>query len=161
MTKTTTALIALGPATISPWGDEAWRIGLTVQLVEGGSPAYWLSNPTLEPLHSVHPLHVDIEVPDEECTFNALLLSIAVQVGGEKIEHLLLETHNIALSGRVREIAPYWDLSDDLVHALGLEIAGKVRIAVTLLDEQTLMTKAVIAKLRSLGISVSVFISAE
>lgn len=157
MTRTTTALITAGPRTIGPWGDRAWRIALTIQLVEGGSAAYFLSTPTNEPIQQVSPAEVVIEAPHDECTLSSLIMTLAAQLGTEHAQALLEESHNLTMENDIRHIAPYWDLSDELQRQLAQELAEIIRIGVVVLDSTSLVNPILISKLRDHGFDVDLY----
>lgn len=157
MTKQTTALLAAGPRTISPWNDRAWRISLTSQLVEGGSAAYWLATPTQPQEHVVSPAEVVLEVPELDGILDATLMMLALNLGGSDVEDYLLETHNISLDAGRRILAPYWDLSENGRLFLSGLLSPKIRLGFTILDEHNLVDAMLIEELRSLGFDVDVY----
>ena len=157
MTRVTTALITAGPRTIGPWGDRAWRVALSIQLVEGGSAAYFLATPTAEPINKVSPAEVEIAAPFDECTLDALILTLAAHLGGSRIEALLEETHNISVQDDLRRIAPFWDLSHETMQCIASELAENVRLGIMLLDEISLVQPSLLLSLRDLGFDVDLY----
>lgn len=159
MTKQSTALLAVSPKSIAPWGDTAWRISLTAQLVEGGSASYWLATPTQPAQHRVSPAAVTIEVPNSEEFVNTTLIVLALHLGGHDIERYLLETGNITLEDNVRTLAPYWDLSDEGRLFLAKLLSAELRLGITILDEPTMLMGDVTSGLLDLGFDLDVFMS--
>ena len=159
MSKQTTALLTVGPKTIAPWGDRAWRITLTAQLVAANSGDYWIVTPTQPPLNEVKPAELTVEVPHDESLVESVIMLLAAHVGDEDTEACLTETHNIELVNGVRQIAPFWDISDasTLRYLVG-RLSEQVRIGLTVLDEMSLVTETSITQLRDLGFDVDVFV---
>jgi hypothetical protein len=157
MTAQTTAIVLASPRFVGPWGDEAWRVSLTLQLVEGGSRAYWLSSP-LEPAeHPARPDGVVIEVPTEDGVLDAMLASIAIHLGGSAVQRRLLESHNLEVVDGVRVLAPYWDFSELDWDVIDADLARDLRLGIVVLDGLTLMTEGVVKGARTHGFEVELF----
>lgn len=159
MSRQSTALLTVGPRSIAPWGDRAWRVSGTAQLVEGSTP-YWIVTPTLPASHSATPAEVEVVVPHPEAVVASVLMFLAAHFGDEDVEAYLVETHNVTLRDGVREIAPYYELADETVRFLADHLSRTLRLAVTLLDDFSLVDDEVIAELRALGFDVDVFVPA-
>lgn len=153
MTSQTTALITAGPRTIGPWGDRIWRIGLTLQLVEN-SMAHWLVTPTSPPLRPVEPGAVLIEQPTQEFVIDALIVALASHYGNDRVDGILHETHNLSDADGVHQIAPYWELAEDVRESLVAELANDLRLGVTRLDDFSLLTDDAVLELRMSGFDV-------
>ena len=161
MSKQTTALLTVGPKSIAPWGDRAWRIALTAQLVSANSGDYWIVTPTEPANHVVVPSEVLVEAPQQESLIESIIMLLAAHLGDEDVEACLSETHNMEVTDGVRTIAPYWDLSDKRTFGyLTGRLSQMVRLGITVLDEMSLVTPEVIADLRLLGFDVDVFVPA-
>jgi hypothetical protein len=157
MSRQSTALLTVGPRSISPWGDRAWRVSGSAQLVQG-SGAYWLVTPTSPAEHIVSPDVVQVEVPYADAVVDSLLLLLGTWFGGDAVEAYLGEVECVHLVDGVRQIAPYWELADETVRFLAAHLSSSVRLGVTILDEFSLVDEAVIAALRGLGFDVDVFV---
>lgn len=159
MSRQSTALLTVGPRSIAPWGDRAWRVSGTAQLVEGSTP-YWIVTPTLPAIHSATPAEVEVVVPHPEAVVASVLMFLAAHFGDEDVEAYLVETHNVTLRDDVREIAPYYELADETMRFLADHLSRTLRLAVTLLDDFSLVDDEVVAELRALGFDVDVFVPA-
>lgn len=157
MTKQTTTLLTAGPRVISPWGDRAWRISLSAQLVEGGSVAYWLPTATQPPLTQVSPDFVEVATPSPDDLLDATLMLIALNLGDEKVEDWLVATHNAELADGVRVLAPYWEIADDQREYLCQLLSPHVRLGLTNLAEFSLANQEFVSALGSYGFDVDVF----
>ena len=158
MTRPTTALLSAGPRTAGAWGDRAWRVALTAQLVSGGSADYWIVTPTVPALHSVEPAELPIEQPGAEFVVDSILLMLAAHLGDSAVEGYLLDSGNISLEGETRVIAPYWDVSaPSTAGYLAGRMSELVRIGITVLDELSPASDEVVDVLRQLGFDVDVF----
>jgi hypothetical protein len=161
MSKQTTALLTVGPKSIAPWGDRAWRIALTAQLVSANSGDYWIVTPTEPANHVVVPAEVLVEMPHRDSLIESILMLLAAHLGDEDVEACLIDTHNIEVTEGVRTVAPYWDVSDKRTFEyLTVRLSQLVRLGVTVLDEMSLVSPDVIADLRLLGFDVDVFVPA-
>jgi hypothetical protein len=161
MSKQTTALLTVGPRSIAPWGDRAWRITLTAQLVSANSGDYWIVTPTEPANHVVVPSEVLVEVPQQESLIESVIMLLAAHLGDEDVEACLLETHNIDTSVSVRTIPAYWDISDGRTFEyLTGRLSQMVRLGITVLDDMSLVTPDVVGDLRLLGFDVDVFVPA-
>lgn len=159
MSKQTTALLTVGPKSIAPWGDRAWRIALTAQLVSANSGDYWIVTPTEPANHAVVPAEVMVEIPQRECLVASIVMLLAAHLGDEDVETSLTETHNIEVVDGIRRIAPYWDVSDlRTFEYLTGRLSELVRLGVTVLDDMSLVNSEAIADLRLLGFDVDVFV---
>jgi hypothetical protein len=128
-------------------------------LVEGSTP-YWIVTPTLPASHSATPAEVEVVVPHSEAVVASVLMFLAAHFGDEDVEAYLVETHNVTLRDGVREIAPYYELADETVRFLADHLSRTLRLAVTLLDDFSLVDDDVVAELRALGFDVDVFVPA-
>lgn len=153
MSRESTALITIGPRNIAPWGDRVWRVAGTAQLVEGSTP-YWIVTPTEPAQYSVSSNSVGIHLPEPESLFESILMFLAAYFGDEDVEACLVETHNVTKSANGREIAPYFELADEVQSYLVGRLSQCLRIAVTRLSDQTLMDRHVCALLRDAGFDV-------
>lgn len=156
MTRVTTAMLMAGPRSLSPWGDRAWRVALTAQLVEGGSSAYWLATPTQPAAYEVKPDAINIETPDLDGMIDSTLIMLALHLGEANVEGYLYETHNLRVGNSGRWLAPYWELSEDGRDRLAKYLSPNVRIGLTLLEDTTMFLLAY-QGLVSLGFDVDVF----
>jgi hypothetical protein len=151
-----TALVIVSPP-VGPWGDRLWRIALSLQLVEGGSQAYWLLTPATPPEHDLTNTTVGLEIPDDDGVIDSLLLAIAAQLGNEPEIHILEETHNIQVDAEARTIAPYWEIAPETRQHLAEVLAPTFRLGIVTLEPNSLITPHVIEELSLLGFDVDVF----
>jgi hypothetical protein len=147
----------VGPRSISPWGDRAWRVAFTAQLVVGGSSAYWIVTATEPASHPSRPNEISIAAPTAENVLDSVILLLAAHAGGDDVERCLVESHNIEVSDQVRVIAPFWDLAPEVTAFLSSRLTPAIRLGVTFLDQPELFTPEVVDGLRSLGFDVDVF----
>ena len=157
MTRLSTALLTVAPLSTGPWGDRLWRVALTAELVEGGSAAYWLIHRSEPAEHLVATAEVLITAPHTTGVVEALVLSVAAHLGDGQTEGILLDSHNIEVLDGIRHVAPYWELTDSTRQVLVERLSSSVRLGLIVLDELTLATAEVVARLRSIGFDVDVF----
>ena len=159
MTRVSTALLAVGPKTISPWSDRAYRVHTQAQLVEGGSSAYWIVTPTQPAQRVVVPDEIELPSPSPEGVVTSVVFLLAAHVGSDNTLGLLEDLHDVTLDGNppVARIAPFWELSEMDTHVLAGQLASRVRLAVTLLDDMSIMDGEPLDMLRALGFDLDVF----
>lgn len=161
MTQQTTALLALSPRTSGPWQDSVYRISHSIQLVEGGSSAYWLTTSTQPPAHNVSSDVLRIECPESDYLTSTVILLAALHAGDENAEGYLLETHNIDLVDLdgvpTRRLAEFWELEPRVEESIARLLAPQVRMAVTVLDEMNIFSPDVVQALRDYGFQIEVF----
>ena len=146
----------MGPKSIAPWGDRVWRISSTAQLVEGSS-AYWIVTPTQPALHPVSTSVIDVATPHVEAVIDSIIMLLGAHFGEEEVEHLLLESHNITTTETVRDVAPFYELTDDTRRIIGFKLADFLRLGITRLDDFSLLTDEVIMSLRGIGFDIDVY----
>jgi hypothetical protein len=157
MTRLSTALLTIGPKSIAPWGDRAWKVTATAQLVEGSTP-YWIVTPTKPARHLVLPEEIEVSSPHVDSVVDSILFLLASHFGEESVENNLAETHNIRVGeGGVRELARFFELSDHSRGFLAKQMSQQVRLGLTQLDDLSLMNDAVIERLSLFGFDVEVF----
>lgn len=157
MPKQSTALLAIGPRTIAPWGDRAWRVSATAQLVEATNP-YWIVTPTQPAQHQVSPDEIEVSSPHADSVVDSILIMLASHFGGEEVEAQLTETHNLKLrDGGLREISRFYEISDLNRGFLAGQMSQHLRLGLTQLDDLSLVNRVVVDGLRHLGFDVEVF----
>lgn len=156
MSRQTTALLFIGPRTLSPWADRAWRVSATAQVVEN-SGAYWIVTPTLPSQHRVSPAEVSVHAPFAEAVVDSVLFLLAAHFGDDEVENYLVETHNVSLQGGTRELAPFYELADTTREYLARKMSEVVRLGFTRLDDLSLVNDNVIAALLRYGFDVEIF----
>jgi len=158
MSKQTTVSLSVGPLTTGPFGDvQPWRVSSQSQLVEGGIP-YWLVTPTQPAEHAVGTDVLVVEFPDANSVVSSVLMLVATWHGGEGVLGYLMDTENVSMNDDVREVAPYWELSDEGVRYLSNKLKDQVKLAFTIMDDMCLVDDGVIGTLRGLGFRVDVFV---
>lgn len=149
--KHTTAMVFAGPKAIGSFGDEsAWRIGLTCQVVDGGtSGPYWLCvMPGKKELAVMwNGLGIDEGV-------HSLILALALSFGDRQVIGILESTHNIVEGPEGLSPAPYWEIAPEVEAGLTSLLRERVKLGAIFIDEQSSLTEAMLAKLVGLGFSV-------
>lgn len=154
MTTSSTALLFISPKGAGPFFVPAWRVGTFSELAEGGSNGpYWIIRDPDQPGKSYLPLQ-DL---DEDRVVASIALLLAGCIGDSNLEGLLIDTHNLSLEDGRKGFAPFWDLSESDQARIFDKMKGRVRIGINLLDESSLITESVIARLRASQIQVAVF----
>lgn len=157
MTLVSTALLYVGPKSVGPWGDNAWRISGTAQLVEGSSP-YWIVTSTQPVQHRVTPDEIEVAAPQDACVVESILFLLASHFGGDVVEKYLVETHNISVGqDGTRELARFYEVVDDAKDFLARHLCEVIRLGITRLDETSLVNDAVIGAMRDLGFDLAIF----
>jgi len=156
MTDVSTSLLMVGPTGVGPFRSPDWRVSSTIQLVEGsGNGPYWLFT---DHKGSERVLMIDSLFP--EVVASSVVLLVSVVTGNESAISVLEATHNVSRddAGNV-EIAPFWDLADEVERQLATLLAPVARLGFVTLDETTIASNAVYAHLLNLGFTVESFIS--
>jgi hypothetical protein len=157
MTRVSTALLAIGPKSIAPWGDRAWRVAGTAQLVSASVP-YWIVTPTQPAQHPVLPDEIEVSSPHSDSVVESILFLLASHFGDEGVEQSLVETHNIQVNDLGhRELARFYELSQHTQAFLATRMSQQVRLGLIHLDDLSLVSDEVIESLRNLGFDVEVF----
>lgn len=156
MSRQSTTLMAIGPRTVSPWGDRAWRVAATAQLVEG-SNAYWIVTPTVPAQNVVKPADVCVTAPYAEAVLDSVLFLLGGHFGDVDVEAYLEETHNLHVNDGTRELAPFYELAETTRDFLAVKMARLVRLGFTRLDDLSLVSDDVIAALLRYGFDVEVY----
>lgn len=158
MSKVSTALLTVGPRSISPWGDRAWRVSLTAQLVEGGSSAHWLVTPTEPAEYRLSSSSLVVPAPENDEVVDSVLMLLASHLGDSAVEGYLVDTHNLEVLDGVRSLATFWDVSpSETTRFIVEKLSNRVRLGFTVLDDSSLVTGGVIETLRGYGFDVDVF----
>ncbi len=157
MTRVSTALLMIGPKSIAPWGDSAWRVSATAQLVEGANP-YWIVTPTQPAQHSVSPNEIAVTTPHSDSVIESILFILATHFGDDDVETVLAESHNIALDNDgLRTVAQFYELSDHNRAFIAKRLSRQIRLGLTQLDDFSLASNETVQQLRRLGFDVEVF----
>jgi hypothetical protein len=157
MSRFTSALVFTSPVAVSPFYSEDWRVSWSANLVEGSSGGpYWLPLPSFPEQLSVESMVIDSLEP--ELVADSLVLLLAVVFGGEALNWLLRESHNLTFPDTGKpEIAPFWELADDVRDCCIRDLIPKIKIGVAILDEESIFTRKVIAILSGYGFQVETF----
>jgi hypothetical protein len=157
MTRVSTALLTIGPRLVGSYGERAWRISGSAQIVEGSTP-YWITTPTQPSQYQVSPSEIEVAAPQDDCVIESILFLLASHFGGEAVENYLLETHNISLGENgTRQLARFYELVDETKYFLARNLCETLRLGVIRLDDSSLVNDGVIGALRDLGFDVEVF----
>lgn len=163
MSTVSTALVIVGPSGIGPFHSPEWRVGLTIQLVEGGTNGpYWLSTPgeVLPGVTRPDFLLIDSLKP-EDIAKSLCLLLISITTPQLELEELI---HNGTLVKNQRGIGfpSPWKFNKDLLKACLKSLAENYKIGIVSLDEFSLLTDETTEILqKNFGISCSKFMPAE
>jgi hypothetical protein len=157
MSRFTSALVFTSPVAVSAFYSEDWRVSWSTNLVEGASGGpYWLPLPSFAEQLSVESMVIDSLEP--ELVADSLVLLLAVVFGGEALNWLLRESHNLTFPDTGKpEIAPFWELADDVRGCCIRDLTPKVKIGVAILDEESIFNRKVIAILSGYGFQVESF----
>ena len=158
MSRISTAMLTVGPKTLAPWGDRAWRVSLVAQLVEGASSPYWIVSPTQPAEHAVVPDSISVELPGSGFLIESIVMLLAAHLGDQHVEGYLMDTENIQMVQGSRHIAPYYDVSPASTFAyLTRRLSDSLRLSITVLDEFSMVDGEVVRGLRNAGFDVDVF----
>lgn len=154
MTKVTTATILAGPKSVGSFGDEdSWRIGLTCQVVDGGSNGpFLLCN---------MPGRREQVIPwrglTTESGVSAVLFALCIYYGDEGMLGLLEDTHNVIAEGGELRIAPFYEFSPEVATILFSRISEIVKIALIPLADDSSLTQEIVEYLALSGIKITSF----
>lgn len=156
MTKFSSALLMVGPAQVGIFGDDLWRVGLTSQLVEGGSNGpYWLT-PVTGFREKEETALIIGEIQSSVLVDSVIILS-ALASGEKRALGLLFDTHNVVQDEYGLHVAPYWELAPSVRDALVRYISPLVKLGLVRLDSETLMNQSLVNDLSLLNFRVQVF----
>ena len=159
MPRFSSALLSFSPRSIGPWGDDLFRLdGATSQLVEGGSRLYWHVCPS----GAEHGLarqisFVPVEAPGEEFIARSVVMLAALLFGNENELGLMRELHNLVETNDGLEVAPFWDLSDRDAEWFASHIGERMKVASTVLDENSSLTTTVCEMVSQWGLRIDRF----
>jgi hypothetical protein len=157
MTRVSTTLLTIGPRVLAPWGDRAWRVSATAQMVMGSAP-YWIVTPTQPAQHLVAPSEIEVSAPNTESVVESILFMLAAHFGDAEVENFLVESHNISLGpNSARELARFYELVYEGQDFLARVMSERLRIGVVHLDDLSLVNEDVISRLREMGFDVDTF----
>lgn len=158
MTKSTTALLFIGPSGAGPFHSPLWRVGSTAQVVEGGTNGpFWLISSADDGSEGLMPNYLPIESLHAETVARSVVLLVATLVGSGHIRGLLSDTQNISIVEGRKTFAPYWELADDVLTQITHELSESCRLGIVTLDEPTVLNDAAVQLLRSWGLRVETF----
>jgi hypothetical protein len=156
MSRNTTTFVMVGPKGIGAFQDPLWRVGVTAQLVEGGSNGpYWLTAPATHRDDEAGPESLVINSDDPQLVAGSLVALLAATVGDDALIAHLRRAGLITMSDGRRSIRTPWHLSgadlDECAESLS------VRIGIVRLAEHSALDAAAVAALRSWGFTVDEF----
>lgn len=154
MTKVTTSIVLVSPKAIGSFGDESsWRIGLSCQVVDGGSNGPFLMCDM--PGRTQHAIPwQDLSSESGEA---ALLFALCLYFGDGAVLGLLEDTRNVVIEGGELRIAPYYEFAPEVKARLYERIRDWVKIAFVEFEQDTSLTSDVLGRLEANGISVNRF----
>lgn len=154
MTATSTALLVVSPQGGGPFNGPVWRIGVSAQLVEKSSGPYWL----IRDPDSLAERYVPVPALDALTLAQSILLCLVVSILDAEKLWLFEENHNLLRSESGVSTAEYWDLSDREIEFAVEQLRSRVKLGLTILDEETALTPPVVNTLTGWGIPVEVFV---
>jgi hypothetical protein len=156
MSQGTTTFVMVGPTGIGAFHDPLWRVGATVQLVEGGNNGpYWLAAPASHADAGAGPESLVIDSDDPQLVARSLVVLLAATVGDDALIAHLHRAHLITVEDGRRSIRSPWRLSgadlDECADSLS------VRIGIVRLHERSALNAESVTALRSWGFTVDEF----
>jgi hypothetical protein len=160
VSKSTTTFVMVGPTAVGAFQDPLWRVGVTVQLVEGGNNGpYWLTAPATHEDDGVGPESLVINSDDPQMVARSLIALLAATVGDDALVAHLQRAGLVRVSEGRRHIRSPWHLSgadlDECVDSLS------VRIGIVRLAQHSALDDDSVAALRSWGFTVDEFTPAR
>ena len=153
MTATSTAHIFVSPQGGGPFNGPVWRIGVTAQLVENSAAPYWLWRRP----ESIEDNFVPIPVMDDWTVAQSVLFMLALAFATENDLMIFEEHHNLVTTERGFQVSECWDLSDEEIRLCKSIIWNRIRIGLTILEPNSLVTSATLREIDDLGIEMEVF----
>lgn len=154
MTTSSSAVMFISPKGVGPFYSPGWRLGSVSELAEGGNNGpFWIIREPEAPA----PLYLPLVDLDDDRVLGSIALVLAATTQDPNLEGLLQDTHNLSFSNGSKSFAPFWDLSERDVDRIFQALRNRVRLGVTVLEEQSLLTEQVIFKLRQSGMEVAHF----
>jgi hypothetical protein len=156
VSKSTTTFVMVGPTAVGAFQDPLWRVGVTVQLVEGGSNGpYWLTAPATHGDAGVVPESLVIDSDDPQLVARSLVALLAATVGDDDLVAHLQRAGLVRVTDGRRHIRSPWHLSgadlDECVDSLS------VRIGIVRLAQHSVLDAESVTALRSWGFTVDEF----
>ena len=154
VTKVTTAVLLAGPKDIGPFSDEsAWRIGLTCQVVDGGSNGpFMLCDMPGRTQHAI-PWH-DLGT---ESAVDAALFALCLYYGDGYILGMLEDTHNVVVEDNDLRLAPFYEFAPEVKARLFERMSGLVKLAVLDFGQESSLTHEALRELEANGLSITRF----
>ena len=157
LTTSSTALAWIGPAGVGSFNARLWRVNPNAtQLVEGGT-----NGPFFLVRMGVREFPIHLDSLDSEFVLDGMLLSLALLSEDEEVLGLLRATHNLIGPWGEDAVAPFWELAPEVTRQIARRLSQTCRIGLVVLEENSLVTPEIIEHLRSLGLDVTSFESAE
>lgn len=149
-------MIFAGPKAIGSFGDEdGWRIGLTCQLVDGGSNGpFLICNMPGKEEQIIH--WQGLDVLDGA---HALLLALAIFYGDGNVHGWLLETENVLQVGEELKPAPFFEFAPEVERQLLARMKTIVKLGVVTLAPESSLKQEMVDYLVRRGLSVERFSS--
>jgi len=155
LTKQSTAAILVSPKTLGTWGDKGWRLSEVYELIEGGSTSYLLRNSNRDSDPGSSTSSLMIAYPNAETLLETFIAMLSINLGTSRCLDLLEESHNLTSDGS--DLAPFWDLADDVLDCLCRELASIIRIGIVALDDMSMADREFTKILREKDFEVTLF----
>ena len=150
MTKVTTSVVLVSPKAIGSFGDESsWRIGLTCQVVDGGSNGPFLLCDM--PGRTQHA--IPWQDLTDEAAVSAVLFALCLYFGDGPLLGILEATHNIIIENSELTVAPFYDFAPEVRWQLFERLRNSVKIAFIELEKNSSLTADAMKTIQDNGIS--------
>jgi hypothetical protein len=156
VTKFSSALLMVGPAQVGIFGDDLWRVGLTSQLVVGGSNGpFWLSPVTGQQGKEESALL--LESTDTSVIVDSVVILGSIASNDDQALGILRDSHNLVDDAFGEHVAPYWELTPSTRQQLLDRIVDRVRLGFVLLESESLLDQRFFECIRETGLKTEVY----
>lgn len=158
MTDVSTALVILSPSGAGPFNNSEWRIGHTIQLVEGGTNGpYWLASlgENITSVSRPNFLLID-SLKTDEIAKSLCLLLIAVTAPQDQLE-VLIQQGFVVNKDRGLGFPHPWKFNQETLRTTLTWLTNNYRLGIVSLDEFSLLTDETTEYLGKIGIACEKF----
>lgn len=158
MTDVTTALVLVGPAGVGPFYSPEWRVGATLQLVEGsGNGPYWYLSSPYENFGEEWPPALSIDSLETHKLAKSLVLALWAVVSSQSRQDSVVEAGAVVRDGDALAFVQPWTFGSRDFTDLTASLSQVARLGIVILDRPTLISDEFVAQLQSWGFDVEVF----
>lgn len=152
----------VGPNGIGPFHSDEWRVGLTIQLVEGGSNGpYWLTTPGELIPGVARPDFLLIDSLEPQKIADSLVVMLVATTTPQEHQKELLDVGVLTKTERGIGFPSPWIFPKRVMKDRLLALSDSYRIGIVSLDEFSLISDQVISILRNWNIEVKTFMPSE